>query len=49
MAPVAGMIKDATKSYDVAFKLAAALLVVGAALTFLVRAPAPEQAPSPAE
>jgi len=37
MAPVAGMIKDATKCYSGAFYLAAGLLVIGAILSFFVR------------
>ncbi|HOO57594.1 MAG TPA: OFA family MFS transporter [bacterium] len=40
MAPLAGKIKDATGSYSTAFYVAAAALVVGAILTFVVKPPA---------
>jgi MFS transporter, OFA family, oxalate/formate antiporter len=40
MAPLAGMIKDATHSYSMAFYAAAGLLVAASVLTFLVRPPA---------
>lgn len=44
MAPLAGLIKDATKAYTSAFQLAAGLLVAAALLTFFVRPPAAEPA-----
>jgi OFA family oxalate/formate antiporter-like MFS transporter len=44
MAPVAGMIKDATKSYTAAFYVAAAMLVVGAILTFILHPPVQKRA-----
>jgi len=45
MAPVAGAIKDATKSYSAAFYLAAGMLVLGALLTFAIKPPARKQEP----
>jgi MFS transporter, OFA family, oxalate/formate antiporter len=44
MAPVAGIIKDSTKSYNAAFYLAAGLLAVGAVISLVVRPPARKQA-----
>lgn len=49
MAPLAGMIKDATKSYSYAFYLAAGLLLVGTALTFVLKAPVPKEKEQPLE